>query len=842
MRLKTIELSGFKSFVDPTRIELGPGITSIVGPNGCGKSNIVDALRWVLGEHSARHLRGGVMDDLIFQGSETRPPVAVCDVELTFAVEKGQLPPPYHELEEIRVRRRLTRDGGSDAFINGKMVRIKDVVDLFLDTGVSTRAYAIVEQGAIARMVTARPDERRQIFEEAAGVMKYRARRRESERKMRDTRQNLDRVRDLLDEVRKQCRSLKQQAARAERFRAMQEELERARTQVLARRWRQASQQVADTHRECAALEAEERECARAQSACEQRVQRVRDALLRHEERAQQAHERVRAVERKRAELQRESERRAARRQLLAERLKATRVRLQEGKARMRRLDEELAELAAQRKSLSDQQLKQQLRQAEVEVAQAQQAHAQAEQRYRECFAAYERLRHRHETAGKERRRLEARVRQREQRCAQLEAKLARLNEEAQALAQSLTDVEAEHGKRSEALATVRQAMEAQGQRLRASEESYRQCASELEDCERRLRKLRGDEQELRARLENQAVSQPLRARLRACGGVWLDESLDVPEGMEAAVAAVLRGRDADVHLPLTVIEDNALWRELASQPLAIHVPVECQPVDHSLAQAMGMDRAHPMFSLFDGIALVEHIRDAIGRPFPCVSVDGWRYEPPGWLMPPADRRMARRFALRRRLRACMRALDEATHAVGQARMRSAEAKTRHQQAQREWEHRRLALIDAEQGLKRAAGEEERLRQQHRALRQRQAMLEEDLRIEREEWTRCREQCAEITQLDASELARAEAELAEQQQRAQALLARVDEWRQRQAAAQQALALFRQQDDNLRAQIRRTQAQQARLQTQCTQDEALLREHERALAQLQEDHSLDQLL
>ncbi|MCK5307700.1 MAG: AAA family ATPase, partial [Zetaproteobacteria bacterium] len=178
MRLKRLELAGFKSFVDPTKIEFGDGITSIVGPNGCGKSNIVDAIRWVLGEHSAKHLRGGVMDDLIFQGSETRPPVALCDVELTFAVDKGRLPSPYHEMDEIRIRRRLTREGGSDGFINGKMVRIKDIIDLFLDTGISTRAYAIVEQGSISRMITAKPEERRALFEEAAGVMKYRSRRR----------------------------------------------------------------------------------------------------------------------------------------------------------------------------------------------------------------------------------------------------------------------------------------------------------------------------------------------------------------------------------------------------------------------------------------------------------------------------------------------------------------------------------------------------------------------------------------------------------------------------------------------------------------------------------------
>ncbi|HKI60069.1 MAG TPA: AAA family ATPase, partial [Mariprofundaceae bacterium] len=332
MRLKRIELAGFKSFVDPTKIDVGEGITSIVGPNGCGKSNIVDAIRWVLGEHSAKHLRGGVMDDLIFQGSDSRPPVALCDVELTFAVEKGQLASPYHEMDEIRIRRRLTREGGSDGFINGKMVRIKDIVDIFLDTGISTRAYAIVEQGSISRMITAKPEERRSLFEEAAGVMKYRSRRRESELKMNSTRQNLERATDLLEEVRSQCRSLRQQASRAERFKALQDECEQLQAHSFGIRYRQMSQQIDAIKLQLAEMKKVEAEKSSTHSETEKQLAKAREALIAHETEAQIKQDELRSAEQHRATLQQQAERMAGERKLLAERKGGLEQRIEEAR------------------------------------------------------------------------------------------------------------------------------------------------------------------------------------------------------------------------------------------------------------------------------------------------------------------------------------------------------------------------------------------------------------------------------------------------------------------------------------------------------------------------------
>src|ERR1700728_3744576 len=189
MRLTKLKIAGFKSFVDPTTVTFPSSLTGVVGPNGCGKSNIIDAVSWVMGEISAKHLRGESMADVIFNGSATRKPLGAASVELVF--------------------------GNSDYFINGTKVRRKDITQLFLGTGLGTRSYAIIEQGMISRVIDARPDDLRAFLEEAAGISRYKERRRETEGRIGHTRENLDRLNDLREEVEKQIRHLQRQAATA---------------------------------------------------------------------------------------------------------------------------------------------------------------------------------------------------------------------------------------------------------------------------------------------------------------------------------------------------------------------------------------------------------------------------------------------------------------------------------------------------------------------------------------------------------------------------------------------------------------------------------------------------
>ncbi len=227
MKIKRLELSGFKSFVDRTVVNFDHEVMGIVGPNGCGKSNIVDAIRWCMGEQSAKHLRGKSMDDVIFNGSESRSPADFAEVTLTFENNDGdELPLEYKDYAEIAVTRRLHRSGDSEYLINKTPVRLKDITDLFLGTGVGTKAYSIVEQGKIGLIVSAKPEDRRLLIEEAAGITKFKSRKKQAERKMELTQQNLLRVGDIIAEIERNIGSLKRQAAKAERYVAYRSELE----------------------------------------------------------------------------------------------------------------------------------------------------------------------------------------------------------------------------------------------------------------------------------------------------------------------------------------------------------------------------------------------------------------------------------------------------------------------------------------------------------------------------------------------------------------------------------------------------------------------------------------
>jgi len=222
MYLKEIVAHGFKSFADRTRIGLGPGMTAVVGPNGCGKSNIVDAIRWVLGEQSAKSLRGASMQDVIFAGTDTRKALPLCEVELTFADCERELGTQF---AEVAVMRRLHREGASDYFINGKPCRLKDIQRLFMDTGVGRMSYSFMVQGQIDQILSANPAERRYLFEEAAGITRYKAQRKEALAKLALVEQNLARATDIVEEVARQIASLKRQAAKALRYRRLRHRL-----------------------------------------------------------------------------------------------------------------------------------------------------------------------------------------------------------------------------------------------------------------------------------------------------------------------------------------------------------------------------------------------------------------------------------------------------------------------------------------------------------------------------------------------------------------------------------------------------------------------------------------
>lgn len=245
MRLKCIRLAGFKSFVDPTTVNFPSNMAAVVGPNGCGKSNIIDAVRWVMGESSAKNLRGESMTDVIFNGSTSRKPVSQASIELVFDNSDSTLVGEYASYAEISIRRKVTRDSQNSYYLNGTKCRRRDITDIFLGTGLGPRSYSIIEQGMISKLIEAKPEDLRNFIEEAAGISKYKERRRETENRIRRTHENLARLTDLREELERQLERLHRQAQAAEKYQEYKAEERQLKAQLSALRWQALNDQVA---------------------------------------------------------------------------------------------------------------------------------------------------------------------------------------------------------------------------------------------------------------------------------------------------------------------------------------------------------------------------------------------------------------------------------------------------------------------------------------------------------------------------------------------------------------------------------------------------------------------
>ena len=435
MRLEKIKLAGFKSFVDPTTLVLPGRLIGIVGPNGCGKSNLIDAVRFVIGESSARHLRGSAMSDVIFNGSASRTPVSLASVELIFDNGDGRAGGEFARYAQISVKRQVTREGQSQYFLNGSRCRRRDIMDLFLGTGLGPRSYAIIEQGMVSRFIEARPEELRLFIEEAAGLSKYKERRRETEIKLEHTRANLERVADIRRELQGQVNRLARQARKAEKFRELEREIVRHRHQLLAMQWREADDAYRCRQAELNDLErrlkAEEAQCQLARKAAAQARREVED-LEKQLQRHQADLYRIDAdISRCDQALRHAEQSRRQRRQRLEEwrqELERTRAtlaqdqeQLAELKAQRNRLEAELAE--AKRRAEDDRQAQ---RQRENQWRQARKRHGQCLDRLRRLKEALRltqvEIQHREQRRDEIQRRLEGLAAQKNDLAAQIQA------------------------------------------------------------------------------------------------------------------------------------------------------------------------------------------------------------------------------------------------------------------------------------------------------------------------------------------------------------------------------------------------------------------------------------
>ena len=289
MQITRIEMLGFKSFSDRTVIHFDQGVTGIVGPNGCGKSNVVDAIFWVMGEQSAKHLRGNSMEDLIFNGSQKREKSSFCQVTMVVSREGVILPPEYDKLNEVQITRRLHRSGESEYLLNNIPCRLRDIQDIFLGTGVGTKAYSIIEQGAISKMVNAKPEDRRGIIEEAAGITKYKKRRQDCTRKIEGTQQNLLRIKDIILEKEKRLASLERQAKKAEKYKVVRDRAKALDLALSSKKYLTLSETVTSLRTEFESLQAEEASFSAQTDTLSLQLEQHRLALQQAEQRFQQA-------------------------------------------------------------------------------------------------------------------------------------------------------------------------------------------------------------------------------------------------------------------------------------------------------------------------------------------------------------------------------------------------------------------------------------------------------------------------------------------------------------------------------------------------------------------------
>jgi chromosome segregation protein len=280
MRLQAIKLAGFKSFVDPTTVPFPSNLCAVVGPNGCGKSNIIDAVRWVMGESSAKTLRGESMADVIFNGSNTRKPVGQASIELMFDNTEGRLTGEYAAYTELSIKRQITRDGQSNYYLNSQKCRRKDITDIFLGTGLGPRSYSIIEQGMISQLIEAKPEDLRMYIEEAAGISKYKERRRETERRISHTRDNLDRLSDLREELERQLLHLERQAKSAEKYTGFRKEERQVKAQLQGLKWQAISEQAKSEENNIARLQNEQEARIADQRRVDAEIEKERDNLV----------------------------------------------------------------------------------------------------------------------------------------------------------------------------------------------------------------------------------------------------------------------------------------------------------------------------------------------------------------------------------------------------------------------------------------------------------------------------------------------------------------------------------------------------------------------------------
>ncbi len=755
MKFRKIRLAGFKSFVEPAELRIEPGLTGIVGPNGCGKSNLLEALRWVMGENSSRSMRASAMDDVIFSGSASRPPRQMAEVVLTLDNAARAAPPPWREFDTLEVSRRIVREKGSVYRVNGREVRARDVQLLFADAGSGARSPALVRQGRIAELINARPTARRRLLEEAAGITGLHTRRHEAELKLNAAQANLSRLEDVVSQLESQAAALRRQARQARRYRELTDSIRRHEAALLWRQWKEAEAAATRADGESTQATTRQAELVRRVSMLEHEARLLREKLvpLRQEQAARAA-----AVQRVELELEGlgKAERAAARRRVeIEERLRQTRADLaraeedeRDAEAAMARLREEAAAL---RRAEEDEdhlrRAREALRDAEAEARERQLALEEVRARLAEREARLRTLEARRKAASIRLEKLRAELATHEERGEQAragdaDARVARLREALDAARRELDDA-------ARALALARRKREEQE---KAQAETAARCR-EAEEAERAAREV---EEERRAAWDEQhralvALDAEVRALERLLGaegeqraGRRVIDALEVEAGFEKALAAAL-GEDVEAELEA---DAPLSWRALPplgeSRPLPHGIPALAEKVRAPRALARRLASIGVVSSREQAEAL--HAGLHPGQRLVSLRGDVWRWDglvATGEAETPAARRLAARNRLKE-LRGHRRELEAEEEAARAALERARQARA---DAGRSLRQAREAEQEATHAMRLARQREEEARRQEMAAR---AALEKAGQDLREEEARRAERLRQAAALDAA--------------------------------------------------------------------------------------------
>ena len=543
MRLKSIKLAGFKSFVDPTSVNFPSNLSAVVGPNGCGKSNIIDAVRWVMGESSAKNLRGESMSDVIFNGSGGRKPVGQASIELIFDNSDGRIVGEYASYNEIGIKRKVTRDGQSNYYLNGNKCRRRDITDIFLGTGLGPRSYAIIEQGMISRLIEAKPDELRVYIEEAAGISKYKERRRDTEGRIQRTMENLERLTDIRDELGRQLGRLERQAKAAEKYAEFKKEERQTSAELLALKWRGYNASATEQKQKIGNLEIEQEKIIAQRNACDSAIEKLRSEFTDHSDAFNEVQARFYKIGGDVARIEQAIEHAQQRAQELHKDLEQTERNFSEAEQHLNADRQKETGWAAEFSELTP--ALQEARAAEAISSEALQAAEQAMQSWQQAWDEFNQ-----KSASP---RQQAEVQQ--SRIQHLEQLMRRLTERQQSLANEASSFQASPAE--EEMATIqamldeaelsREAIDKQrrdnSDEIAALREEEKQAAAEHNDARSRQQTLKGRQASLQA-LQQAAMGDDAEKQWLSAKGLGdkprLADSVKSADGWEVAVETVL--------------------------------------------------------------------------------------------------------------------------------------------------------------------------------------------------------------------------------------------------------------------------------------------------------------